>query len=647
MKSSAAKVWWGFLTFVMALAVWLSASGTVVLQGFPLPMMESLAQARGLVTSSVPIWGEAVLGRLPGDEIVWMAALTVLANLLGAAALYSAGLWTWRNPLSPTLAVGVAFFAQKTLWLKTASPTDSLTHLLLALALAAILAGTVPLFALFIIALALLSPAQAVMFMPVLAYLAFRRQAAYGLVIPAVSLLGVGGLLIPLAGEYRLVPGLTGWSVLTLAPLLLSVLTGPVRQARAGIYLTLLLGSVLTGVAELASVLALGDLAFVILEKLNRAEPPTSVRGFRLRADRVVIALATLAFVAVVLPGEQHLNRRVLIPAQKADVPFGELWRFFSLDRHARRAAQDPWRANTPFAEMTARDFELALELPAEASDRGFCPLTFDGKAESRRVALLYALISGKPLRGWDSPRHLAGPLLLSKLRGRNLLNDGPVIVSRDAKGSKLAEPAAALVGTPAELDLRRIMIVPYRSQAVSTKKGGGYRWISPGGEFQVVFADTPVEVLLSAEPCEIRVVSAHPSQAKRQLEVPRFHATLSELPQESLPSRSLVPLRVRLKNDGEVAFGSEMLERWRLDVVGQDPAQSFVQLPSKPFLLFPGESTVVELQLATPEAEGVFWLDAKVLTPDDRQLEVAIEKGSPLRTWRRTPAVGTWVEEP
>lgn len=647
MKSGAAKAWWVFLTILLGLAIWLSASGTLLLRGLPLPLLESLAQARGLVGTSTPNWGGVLLTKLPGDLLAWTVALTVVANLLGALALYLAGRWTWKNPVSPALAVGVAYFAEKTLWLATTSPAESLTHLATSLALASLLAGAVPLLGLFILVLGLLSPAQAVMLLPALAYLSYRRQPAYGLILPSVVLLGVGGLLIPLSGDYRLQPGLSGWSWLTLAPLFLAFWPDSVRQARGGIYLTLLLGSLLTGRAELASVVALGDLAFLGLAWLEQPTSESPLPGTALRVSWLLGFLATSLFIAAVLPGERYLNRRVLIPAQKARVPFPELWRFFSLDRHARRAAQDSWRANVPFPEMTSRDFELALELPESSISQGICPLTLDSPLESRRVALLYALVSGQSLGGWDSPRHLAGPLLLCKLRGKNLLSDGPLVIVRRADSVQVGAPAAKLDNTPAELDLRRVMVLPYRPQTVSVKPGGGYRWISAGGDLEVVFHDAPAEVLLSAEPGEIRIVSSHPSHAVRHLEVPNFSATLSGLPEESLPSRSLVPLQLRLKNTGELAFSSEMLSRWRMETAGVESFGPFTQQPRKDYLLFPGESTVLELDIATPEAEGLLWLKAFAMTPDGEKFQLELEQSVPLRTWCRTPPVGTWVEEP
>lgn len=630
----------------MGLAIWLSASGGVILWGVSEPLLERLAQIRGLVPMVGAGWGVTmtILAHLPGDIMAWSAGLTILANLLGAVVLYGVGYWTWKNPVSPAFAVGVAYFAAPTLWIKATSPAESLAHLLTALALAAVLRGAVPLLGLFLILVALLSASKAVMLLPLLAHLAFRRQAAYGVVIPALALLGAGCLLIPLSGGYRLEPGLSGWSYLSLAPLLLSLTRGPARAARGGIYVSLLLGSLLTGEAELASALAWGDLAFLALSALQSPETPERLSGPRVRLAWLFTAVASLVFIAVVLPGEQYLNRRILIPAQKARVPFSELWRFFSLDRHARRVAQEPWREAVPFAGMTARDFEVALELPEQTEAQGFCPVTWGQMEESRQVALLYALISDRPLRGWDTPRSLAGPLLLCKWRQQNLIEQGPLLVIRENGDARVAQPAPPLPATPSELDLRRIMVLPYRAQAVSRQPGGGYRWTSAGGEFTTVFHDSQVEVMLGSEPGEIRIVSLHPSHAVRHLEVPEFQATLSQLPEAALPSRSLVRLKLRLENSGELAISSEMLARWLLQVPG---GTSFSQRASKDFLLFPGEATELEFALSTPEAEGQLWLKASAFTPSGQQILIEVEQETPLRTWRRTPPVGTWVEEP
>ncbi len=644
--SKAARIWWALLAVLLALAIWLSASGGIVLRGFSAEVLTYLAQGRGLLHIADEEWKALPLHYLSGDLLAWTSALTVLTNLLGAVAIYAAGLSTWKNPISPTLAVGVAYFAETTMWVKTATPLESLTHLLLGLAIAALISGAVPLLSLFILTLAMLDPAQAVMLLPVLAYLSYRRQTAYGLVVPALALLGVGCLLIPIGGNYRLEPSLAGYSLLTVAPLLLLALPGSIRQARAGIYLSLLIGSALTGRAELASLFALADLAFTGLKALEEPGSTEEVSSVRVRGSLAVTLLSTFALVWAVLPGEQFLNRQILIPAQKAKVPFGELWGFFSLDRHARLAAQDGWRAKAPFPEMTAADFEKALELSQQTLPQGIAPLTPGQLEESLQVGLLYALVSNQPLRGWDRHRHLAGPLLLSKLRKKNLLSQGPLVLFRESGTVREMEPARK-PSTLAELDLRRIIILPYRPQEVSSKPGAGYRWVSSAGEFEVSFTDTPAEVFFSAEPGEVRIISLHPSHATRHIEVAPFQASLSELPKETLPSRSLVPLRLRLKNTGEVAIGSEMLSSWNLRTVEDESFGAFSQHPTKEYLLYPGESTTVDFDLATPEAEGLYHLAADVRTPDGSTLEVTVDQSSPIRTWRRTPPVGTWVEEP
>lgn len=641
------KLWWYFLALLLFLVVWLSASGALVLRGFSPDVLRYLAQGAGLLAPLDKSWEPLPLHRLPGDLLCWTSGLTILSNLLGAAAIYAAGAWTWKNPISPTLAVGVAYFAEKTMWLKTTTPGESLTHLLLALAFSSLICGAVPLLSLFILALALLDPAQAVMLLPALAYLSYRRQTAYGLVVPALALLGVGCLLIPIGGNYRLEPSLTSWSALTLLVLFATALPGPIRQARAGLYLTLLLGSGLTGTNELASILLLGDLAFTGLKALESESPAEVSSGLvRIPGAFAVTLLSTIVLVWAVLPGEQYLNRQVLIPAQKSKVPFGELWRFFSLDRHARLAAQDSWRTKAPFPEMTAADYETALELSQKTLPQGICPVTPGQLEENIRIGLLYALVSQRSLRGWDHHRHLAGPLLLCKIREKNLLSDGPLVLFRKPERVEIMVPAKK-PETPAELDLRRILVLPYRTQTVSLKSGAGYRWSSSSGELEVAFTDGPAEVIFSAEPGPIRILSIHPSQAVRQLEVAPFQATLSEVPRETLPSRSLVPLRLRLKNTGDVAIGSEMLSGWNLRADTEESFGTFTQHPTKEYLLFPGESTTLDFDLATPENEGLFRLAASAQTPDGETLELQIDQEFPIRTWRRTPPVGTWVEEP
>lgn len=664
------KLWWGFLAALLVAAVWLTGTGHTLLHGFPLDVLEAVARGRGLLPllEKPPLLdGTALLGRLPGDSLAWAGWATTGLNGLSAVLLYLTCRRSWGNPISPVLATGAAFFGARTMWVQSLTPTDSVMHLLLTLALAALMAGAVPLLAGVVLAVAVLAPEQGLALYLALAYLAYRRQNAYGLALPTVALFGVGCLLIPLADGYRMQPGLDGWYLWSLLPLALAIIPSELRSARGGIYLSLLLGSLLTGSPELASLLALGDLAFVALEACRpaskiddvdadkgetesaEADPadPLHPGGVRLPALTLGGLLASVILVVVILPGERFLNSKVLIQSHKVDVPILELFKVFSLDEHARRFAEQPWRSRVPIPGLTAADCELALSLADTGAPSGLCPLTLDGTAERRDIALVYSLLSGQRLVGWDDPRSLAPPLLLSKFQGKNLISDGPTVVMRRNGSADVASRALA-PKKPAPLDFRHLMATPYLPQTVSHEPGAGYRWISGGQSYEVSFPDSRAEVMVSDHQGEVRLASLVKEGARRHLEVAPTNWVMAGLPSyRAVPSRSLIPLTLTLSNQGEGPLSSRMLAGWRFELTGGEDWNSFRQENPKPFLLFPGESTNLDFQLSTPEGEGLYQVRAIALTVEGKEVEVPLAGPSQIRTWRRMPAVGTWVEEP
>lgn len=645
MMGKGAKAWWGFLAVLLLLAVWLTASGHVLLWGFPLRVFEVLAKARGLVppdgSSVVGLTG--LLGRLPGDAVAWATTATVGLNTAAALCLLVAGYKAWKNPISPVLAVGAAFFGAKTMWVKSLTPHDSLLHLLLALSLVALIAGTVPLLAGLVLCTAVVAPEQGVMVYLALAYLCYRRQPAYGLLVPTLALFGVGCLLIPLSGAYRLQPGLQGWQLWTLLPLVLAFYPSSVRQARGGIYLSLLLGSGLTGTAELASALAVADLAFVAFSACA-VGASSGGEGLRVPSGLLVSLVATVCLVSLVLPGERYLNREVLIRSHHARVPLPRLFTLLSLSEHAKRFAEQPWRANVPFPRLGSADCEVALDLSKRDLPEGFCPVTLGSLEESRELALVYALIANKRLGGWDNPRQLCAPVLLCKLRGKSFLHQGPQLVLRKDGTAKLVE-AVPLAAVPTPLDLRSLMTVAYHPQRIGAK-GGAYRWTGAGQSYELSFPDDPTEVLLSDRPGEYHIASLAQTGAQRQLDVPELRWAVSEVEGAvALPSRSLVPMTMRLKNLGRGPISSEMVASWRFAALGS--GEPFEQKTDSTFILFPGESMLLTLRLATPEGEGRLRLELEAVTPEGKVLPVPIKEAVEILTWRRMPPVGTWVEEP
>lgn len=650
------RFWWSFLAVVLLLAVWLTASGHIWLRGFPLSVWEDLAQGRGLLWPYTPFSGSftGLLGRLPGDAATWASVATVGLNTLSALALLVATRLAWKNPVSPVLAVGTAYFGAQTMWVKSLTPHHSLLHLVLALALIALMRGAVPSLAGLVLCAAVIEPEQGVMLYLALAYLSYRRSPAYGIAVSTMALFGVGCLLIPLCGGYRLAPGFEGWQLWSGLPLALALWPSSIREARGGIYGSLLLGSCLTGTAELASVLATGDLAFVALSacqpRPQSSAPPGLAGGWRVPSSRLIGLAATCGLVWLVLPGERFLNREVLIPAHIARIPLPHMFTLFSLREHAKSFAQQSWRSRAPFPNLTAADCEVALELSSQELPSGFCPVTLGGLREERQLALVYALISHQKLGGWDDPAHLAAPILLCKLRGKSFLHKGPTLVLRDAGTARPAAPVP-LASAPAPLDLRSLMTVAYRRQRICQEKGGAYRWTGAGQVYELSFLEEIAEVILSDRPGDYHITSLAAGAARRSLEVPELKWAVSEVARvETLPSRSLVPVSLRLKNLGTGPLSSEMIESWRLGPLDGPASESFAQKGGKrgdSFTLFPGESVQLDLKLETPEGEGRMALGLDAITPEGKVLRVPVEGSSEVLTWRRMPPVGTWVEEP
>lgn len=650
MSPSRPHPWWLLLLTLLGLTVWVSAVGTVRLYGLPLTVLESLAEGRGLVPASGWPSATSLLSLLPGDPTRW-ASLAVAALHLLAALVTGAAAWTlWRHLPSVTLVVAAAFLGGPTLWVEASTPAQSALHLLLALALLALARGSLVLLVGVILGLAPFEPAQAVMLYLALAGLAHHRRKADGDWLAGIALVGTGCLLIPLAPGYRLEPSAQGfwlWGGLALA---LACGQPALRQKRGPLYACLVAGALLTGTAELASLLAWGDLAWqgrAETEPAPVAEGSTAWPPATLRLSRGTLShgIATLAFLAISLPGERYLNRQILIPAQKARVPLSALLVPFSLQDHAQHLPTSPWRQGAPYPPFLGSDAVLALELSRVPLDRGLCPVTLGSPDHDRLLGLLYALISGQRLGGWDSPEHQAGPLWLCRLQRANVLHQGPEVIFRTEAGATRTAPAP-LPPKPSALDLRHVQSSPYRRQRVSRDPGSAYRWESGPESYVVSFLEAPAEVLLTSAPGTVRI-SSLTGTARRELDVPPISWSASGLPhQQTLPSRSLISLQLRLTNTGRGPFGSELIRAWRLET--SDPSFSpFLQENPKPFLLYPQETVTLTLELATPEPEGRTTVRLTAITPEGTEIPVSWEGNGEVSTWRRLPPVGTWLEEP
>lgn len=641
--------WWRLLGCLLFVAIWVCASARITVRGLPTGVLESLARGKGLLTQSQAPWFDPIawVAALPGDSLLWTAVLMTASTIGAAVVVVMVSQKIWKNSMSATLMLGFLFFGPNTLWALSTSPTESLEVFFLAGSIAAIISGSVPTLGGFVLATTALSPASGLALYPVLAYLCYKRERAYGIVVSSVTLFGVGCLLIPVAGNYRWEPSWSGLTVFSALPICMILFGRRQFSARTGTYASLLFGALLSGSAEWAAPIALADLAHYALNPTPEGAPVESVptadgeKGWTLSVPLLAGILATVVLAFGVLKGEQALNREILIPAQKAKLPWSKLFGFFSLNHHAEKFTEESWRAKVPFPELTESDIEAARGLSNQKSS-GFTVLTPSSTSESRRLSLLYALISERPLQGWDDPQHLAGALLLCKLRAKNFLSSGPELIFRGSDGrvSKPERPVREpTAGEQVDLSLGGALAMPFRVQTLSRDSGVSYQWRSSSEEYVLTFKDQPAEMVLTERVGKVTISSLQDPEVQRVFEIFPLKLELSGLPPNATwPSRSLVPLTLMLTNRGESAITSELLSKVFVETNAPESFGPFVQKISRQFILFPEEGTQLTLQLASPEPEGEFEIQISARTPLGEEFRIPLLGGGRFRTWRRLP---------
>jgi hypothetical protein len=637
---------WSLLTVLMGVVLWLCNVGRVYLYGIPDGVLESLAEGAGLIPVHQNPNLATLLARSPWDPILTVTLFCVVTVLTSFGILWWSLNRVWQNFLSPTLTCGALFLGAHTLWLTADTPTQCLGVAFKALGVACLVAAKVPLLLGPVLGTAFCDPAAGISLYLGLTYLAYKRHEVYGLPVVVCCVLGGGVMLALSCVDYTLKPALSGLGAWTLLPLVAVTLNKELRAARTGLYLTLLLGSVLTGSAELASAICLGDLALLALR--IPAVPATVTKAaseWRLPVRGVVQGTALTALLLTILPGEQFLNRQILIPAQEQDVPFGQLMVPFSLSTHAQRLKKESWRLQTPFPGMRPTDVELL-----ETLQTPFRVLTLSTIEEDRHLSLVYALLSRRQLTGWETSEHLSATSLLCKNEGMNVLVGPDTMLFRELEGSRLEAGATLpekLEGLP-PLDLRHVLNVPFRAQQVSEVPGTGYRLITKEKTEIAFFADRPSTVMFSPAPRIYNVESLKNKKNKREFEIATLSLELVPLDlTKVIPSRSLVPLEFKLFNRGYSPISTQELQSVTLGMQFNQPIGSSEQQFSKRFILYPQEGIKIQLILATPEAEGRYQLAASYKTIDGVSRALPIVGDNTVNTWRRLPPVGTWIEEP
>jgi len=629
-----ARLIWGFLTVLTGLALWLHGSGQVYLYGLPDEVLEALAQGAGLVPASTPAGVTDLLARLPFDPILSASLFSSGSLVLSFIIVWATFRRIWANAVSAALAGSLLFFGLGTLWLTAATPTDCLAVAFQALGVGCLVAGKVPLLLGSVLGAAYCDPAAGVSLYLALAYLAFKRQEAYGVPVSVASVLGGGALLALFCTGYTLVPSLSGLGVWSLLPLLGIAKSSELRASRGGLYLTLLGASVLTGSPELASSVALGDLAFMALRgSTPQADSDSPPGPGRLP---LVHGAALLVWTLAVLPGGQSVQQRILLPAADREIALSTLLIPFSLETHAQNLERDSWRVHTPFPGMKAREVELLQSVQGP-----FRVLSLNDKpSEDRKLAVIYSLLSGQPLSGWDDPSQLSASSLICKALGSNVLVGGEAVLFRNGDSCELQTSPSLPTELSAlpRVDFRRVLNVPFRVQKVSENPGTGYH-LSTGKKTETLFfADQPAVVAFSAAPRQYLLTSLSDPTLKQEIEISRLRLELvrSE-PEESLTSGRRSPINFMLYNRGFSPISAAEVESLTLTLSGVSTVKPAEQPLAKSFILYPEEGISLELFLAAPEQEGDYQLEASFKTLEGREREMLI--GGPATITTRQPS--------
>lgn len=644
MISRRASIAWYVLAVLVGLVLWLESCGRTYLEGFPLEVLEKLCAVRGLT----PVEGSAlyrVLAVFPLDSALVVSLFCALTMTAAYALVWFTGGKVWENPVSPTLACTLLFLGGETFWVQADSPGESLGVLALCFGFACVVAGKLPLLGVATVLSLLSAPAYGFSFALLLLYLSRLRRETYGTAVTALTAgVGVVSVLYYLY-SFGLSPALSGWSFWTFLPLFGTALSRELRESRLGLYAVLLGGSALVGAPETASAIFLGDLVVVGLRErpVDTTLPGAAVYASVPRST-LVGWLGFVLTLAAALKGEQDLNRTILIPAQKSKVSISTLFIPFSLEAHADGVAAGRWPGKTPYPQLGPLEIEAARAL-----DGPFRVLTLESIGEARDLSLLTALLSEEPLHGWSSPRTLSTSSLTCKAVGTNVVV-GETAILRDhgklevSRGPELPKDLSKL----ARLDLLDVWSLPFRAQELTDSKNSGYRLVSSDLTETLYFSNVPARIAFSANPDRYKIIDLQRSDNSRELEIHPFELSLKSSSLDApLPSRSLVELEFTLTNTGTGPISHRELDSVTLGVTEGESFTPFEQSWPGKIVLFPQETIPLKLYLATPEREDRFALKASFKTVDGAVTELPITGNLEFKSWRRLPAVGTWIEKP
>lgn len=639
-----ATIAWYSLAALIGLVLWVECCGRIYVEGFPLEVLEELCAVRGLT----PVEGSAlyrILALSPLDGALTVSLFCGLVMVAAYALLWLTGRKVWENPVSPTVACALLFLGAETFWIQADSPSTSLGVLVFSFAVASLIAGKLPLLGLAAVLSLAFEPAYGLTFSLLLLYLSRLRREAYGAVVTgATAFVGTASVLFSIY-YFGLSPSLSGWSIWTLLPISGLALCKELRESRLGLYSALLGASFVAGAPEVAAAVCLGDLAVVGLRERDVVYPAQGAGYYATVArNTLVVWIAFALTLAASLKGEKELNRTILIPAQKSKVSISNLFLPFSLSTHAELVGANRWNGKRPYPELGLQEVEACRELSGP-----FRVLTLDHIAEQRDLSLLMALLSKKPLRGWSTQARLSTSSLTCKAAGANVVV-GETVILRGWGELEITEGPALPTDLSklAPLDLLTLWSLPFRAQDLSESKNSGYRLVESGATETLYFSKRGAKIAFSASPEHYKIIDLKNSRNSREIDIHSFELSLQCPSLDApLPSRSLVELEFILTNTGSGPITYRELESVTLGVVEGESFSPFEQPWPGKIVLFPKESMPVKLYLATPEREDRFRLRGSFKTVDGAVSDLRIVGPVEFKSWRRLPAVGTWIEKP
>lgn len=350
-------------------------------------------------------------------------------------------------------------------------------------------------------------------------------------------------------------------------------------------------------------------------------------------------------------PGESLWNRELLIAFQKAHFSMVHLVWPPTVEQRVREGTP-------PFGDFDpSMDFPLVDLLKEDTESETLAVLTRrtgeQEAPESLETSAVLAILSGRDLHGWgpsmEQPSLRLGAQA-AKVTGDPLPAGSDTVYFREAGDVRKESDCGGRRETVQNGSIPTLFTprpVPGLWQTLSPG-GGLYQLAYPDGFREtVVFSEqTPAIFRLptASGPYEFGSGVANQPQ-KFTVDPPQLEVSYS--PSDPLPSRSLVPVQVLLQNKGTTAF---FLGRWEQLVLRPQAGESFesvAQTIDNPGILTPGESQVLNLTLVTPEAEGTYSLELLGYDERGNAMNIPWERPVLIRTWRRLPPVGTWIEDP